>query len=109
MTRRDSPLSNANSARRMTLSEAHGRIDYLEKELESIIHLIESGQGRVNALIANLDETGQSLGDKKSKMGKQGASKMILDLLPKAREMRGSLNGIKERCQIALKGEVVNV
>jgi hypothetical protein len=93
----------------MTLSEAHGRIDHLEKELESVINLIDSGQSRVNSLIANIDETGQSLRDKNSKMGKHGASKMVLDLLPKARDMRGSLNGIKERCQIALKGEVVNV
>lgn len=89
----------------MTLSEAHGRIDHLETELKSVIGLIDSSQGRVNALIANIDETGQSLRDKNSNMGKQGASRMILDLLPKAKEMRGSLNGIKERCEIALNGD----
>ncbi len=89
----------------MTLSEAHGRIDHLEKELKSVIEIVESSQSRIKTIIANIDSAGQSL--KSKTLGRKAAARMILDLLPKAREMRGALNGIKERCEIALKTEVV--
>jgi hypothetical protein len=87
----------------MTLSEAHGRIDHLEKELSSVISLLDSKRDRVKLLIANIDEAGQSL--RAGSLGKRAASKMIMDLLPRAKDLRGSLNGVIERCEIALKGE----
>lgn len=105
MTRRDSKLSNVSSTRPLTLSEARGRIDHLESELKSIIDLLGDGQDRSKLLIARIDSAGQTLRD--GNLTRKGAARMIMDLLPKAREMRGSLGGIKERCEIALKGEVV--
>lgn len=87
----------------MNLSEAHGRIEQLEKELESVDDLVIIFQEKVHTIIANIDEAGQAL--KAKKMTKRAAGRMIMDLLPKAREIRSSTNGIRERIKISLEGE----
>lgn len=89
-------------SRNMSLSEAYGRIEHLEKELESVDDLLSVFEEKIQTIIGRIDESGQAL--KAKSMTKRAAGRMIMDLLPKAREIRSSANGIRERIGISLNG-----
>jgi alanyl-tRNA synthetase len=100
-------LPNASGIRRITLSEAQGRIDHLENELSAVRDLVNEGSEKSSRLVSMLDEVHQAFKNShkaKKPFTKKQAAKMLKDRENEARNIRSFISNISERCSIALNG-----